>query len=203
MTSVERYAAKYGFAVVMPCGDRSFYQDMVYGLHYFTYISKELPELVQRYFRVSGEPEDTFVAGLSMGGYGTMRCAFTYPESYGAAAAFSSVADIRRWRTAKQKNNMMLDELAGMWGSELEVPDEADLFCLSDKAAALPPLYMACGQEDPLLEVNQNLYQHLHKQGRDVVMESWEGSHEWSFWDVAIQKAFAFFAAGGKMEDKK
>lgn len=200
MTSVERYAAQYGFCVVMPSGERSFYQDMTYGLHYFAYISEELPRITRKMFQISDAPKDTFVAGLSMGGYGAMRCAFTNPQSYGAAAAFSSVADIRRWRSAKQKRNLMLDELAGMWGTNLEVPDEADLFCLSSKADSLPPLYMACGLEDPLLEVNQNLYHHLQSKGHQVVMEAWEGSHEWAFWDTAIQKAFAFFAAGGKTE---
>ena len=48
-----------------------------------------------------------------MGGYGTMRCAFTYPEAYGAAAAFSSVADIRRWRTAERVMNAVIQDYAG------------------------------------------------------------------------------------------
>ena len=67
-TSVERYVAPLGLAVVMPQVHRSFYSDEVYGRRYWTFVSEELPELVASWFRVSQRREDTFVAGLSMGG---------------------------------------------------------------------------------------------------------------------------------------
>lgn len=193
MTSVERYANRYGFAVVMPSGERGFYQDMKHGLQYFSYISQELPRLTQKLFCISSAPEDTFIAGLSMGGYGTLRCVLSNPGAYGAAAAFSSVADIRRWRRGKEERGMMLGELAGMWG-EGPIPDEADLYALAQKVQGCPRLYLACGEQDPLLEVNQAFYHWLTEKGHPAVLETWQGGHDWAFWDVAIQKAFAFFA---------
>ena len=69
-TSVERYAAEKGLAVVMPRVERSFYSDEVHGGAYWTFLSQELPAIVGELFRVSDAREDTFVAGLSMGGYG-------------------------------------------------------------------------------------------------------------------------------------
>ncbi len=39
-TSIERYAAKYGIAIVMPNGDRSWYTDMAHGCRYFTFVSE-------------------------------------------------------------------------------------------------------------------------------------------------------------------
>ena len=42
-TSIERYARKYGTAVVMPEVQRSFYTDMVLGQQYFQFVLEELP----------------------------------------------------------------------------------------------------------------------------------------------------------------
>ena len=49
-TAVERYAQEYGVAVVMPEVQRSFYTDMQYGVNYFSYVYKELPEIMHRLF---------------------------------------------------------------------------------------------------------------------------------------------------------
>src|SRR3954452_23097967 len=47
-TSIERYVAPRGLAVVMPQVRRSFYTDEAYGGGYWTFVSEELPELVGR-----------------------------------------------------------------------------------------------------------------------------------------------------------
>src|SRR6478752_8532516 len=72
-TSIERYVAPLGLAVVMPQVHRSFYTDEAYGGRFWTFVSEELPALVSELFRVSTAREDTFVAGLSMGGYGALK----------------------------------------------------------------------------------------------------------------------------------
>src|SRR3954447_5496722 len=74
-TSIERYAADLGLAVVMPQVHRSFYADERGGGRFWTFLSAELPRLVDDFFRVSQRREDTFVAGLSMGGYGALKWA--------------------------------------------------------------------------------------------------------------------------------
>ena len=71
-TSVERYAAEHGLAVVMPSAGRSFYADERHGHAYWTYVADELPQVVRRFFRVTDDPARTYVAGLSMGGYGAL-----------------------------------------------------------------------------------------------------------------------------------
>src|SRR6476619_260039 len=71
-TSIERYAAPLGLAVVMPQVQRSFYADEVHGERFFTFLSDELPEVVQRFFRVPPAREDPFVDGPSLDGYGEL-----------------------------------------------------------------------------------------------------------------------------------
>ena len=71
-TSIERYAEAYGLTVVMPNGDVSFYTDMKHGRKYYTHIAQEIPRIAQEFLHVSGRREDSFIAGLSMGGYGAL-----------------------------------------------------------------------------------------------------------------------------------
>src|SRR5258705_10079650 len=74
-TSIERYVAPLGLAVIMPQLQRSFSLDEAHGNRYWTFLSDELPAIVESFFRVSHRREDTFVAGLSMGGYAAMKWA--------------------------------------------------------------------------------------------------------------------------------
>jgi putative tributyrin esterase len=93
-SSVERYAEDLGLAVVMPSVDRSFYANEAYGMRFWDLLSAELPERVGRFFRVSARREDTFVAGLSMGGYGAVKWALREPERFAAAATLSGALDL-------------------------------------------------------------------------------------------------------------
>ena len=94
-TSIERYATEYGICVVMPFGGRSFYTDQKNGEKYYTYISKELPARMSEFFNVSPKREDRFIAGNSMGGYGSLKIALKNSDTFGTAAGLSSVSNIR------------------------------------------------------------------------------------------------------------
>ena len=81
-TSIERYASEKGIAVVMPDGDLSWYTDMKHGQNYFTFMADELPAVCRDFFpKMSPRREDTFVAGLSMGGYGAFKLGSTTGRS--------------------------------------------------------------------------------------------------------------------------
>ncbi|PWQ83076.1 peptidase M13, partial [Stenotrophomonas maltophilia] len=57
----------------------------------------ELPTRMRYIFPLSARPEDNYLLGNSMGGYGTLRYAFTYPERFAAVAALSPVTDLIRF----------------------------------------------------------------------------------------------------------
>ncbi len=181
-TSIERYAADYGICVVMPCGGRSFYTDMKYGMKYFSYITEELPNVVREFFRVSDKREDTYIAGLSMGGYGALKAALRKPEVYCAAAGLSSVADI--------KCGMFDDTLVPVFGEELNISDEEDLFFLAEKtnlSPVKPRIFMGVGTEDFLYEPNMRLKQKFKQLDYDFTYRESSGSHNWAFWDEYIK----------------
>lgn len=198
-TSIERYASERGIAVVMVNADRSWYCDMKYGGRYFTYLTDELPKICRHFFRgMSEKREDNFVAGLSMGGYGALKCALTYPDRYAAAASLSGAVDIAAYVEGKNE----LDD--PYWYSILGEFDKVrgsknDLFALATTCAAAPEkprLMLWCGTEDHLISSNRRLKAHLDALSLDNTYSESEGDHSWHWWDLHIQKALAFFLEG-------
>lgn len=199
-TSIERYVASMGLAVVMPAVHRSFYTDMACGPKYWTFVSEELPKIVQSFFPISEKRQDTFVAGLSMGGYGAFKLAFSQPERFAAAASLSGALDTaaiyERWGKAKAQ------EKESIFGKTIKNTDN-DLFHLSAKLAKSskpkPMLFQCCGTEDYLYGDNINFRNHIEKLGTfKLHYEEAPGVHEWGFWDANIQKVLKWLPLKGK-----
>lgn len=188
------FAECFDIAVVMPEVQRSFYQDMRYGMHYYTYITQELPELVGKMFNVSVAPEDLMIAGQSMGGYGALMCGLSNPERFHAIGAFSSVTDLQHFvfdiPVRKETRGLDRDTIA-IFGEEKHIPVQRDLYRLAEQCAAngkCPDIYMACGLQDELCGENVKLDRHLTQLGIAHTFETWDGAHDWDFWDVAMKK---------------
>ncbi len=179
-SSIERYAAKYGICVVMPTGAKSFYSDMKYGMKYYTYIAKELPQIIEDMFNVSSAREDRYIGGLSMGGYGAMKIALTERGRYAAAIALSPVADI--------KNKLFADHLIPVFGDT--IPDSADLFWLASEHnndPIKPRIYMTVGENDFMYDDNIKLRKHFEMLDYDYTFVQTQGDHSWDLWDRTIQ----------------
>ena len=189
-TSVERYAAAHNLAVIMPAVNHSFYANEVYGEKYWDYVATELPKVLHRFFRLSSKPEDTFVAGLSMGGYGAMKLALSFPERFGAAACFSGALDIADTYGSGRHQS---EEQTRIFGDVKTIPgSDNDLFHLlakNSKAKKKPRLYVSCGTADFLYHQFKKFIPEAKKAGWNVTTYEEEGvGHEWAFWDREISK---------------
>lgn len=191
-TSIERYATTAGIAVVMPAVDRSFYANEAHGHRYWDYVSEELPDLVSRFLNVSRDPATTYVAGLSMGGYGALKHAFTHPERYAAVASLSGVADITQLAGRLERAEIVRRVFDGRFGPE---DDLYDLLSRIDPATA-PRLYVGCGtEEDRLMPPNTRLVEEARARGLDVTEDFRPGTHEWGLWDAQIQDVIAWLGS--------
>ena len=197
-TSIERYAEDLNLAVVMPAVHLSFYTDMAHGGKYWQFISEEVPALVRDMFPLSTRSEDNFVAGLSMGGYGAFKLAFTHPDRYAAAASLSGALDIREVVKAHRDpaNKAWLAEMRTVFGDPSKVPgSKHDLFTLAKKVAkgkVKPRLYQCCGTEDQLYADNLRFRDVVRKLPLDLTYEEGPGEHNWAYWDKMIQNVLAW-----------
>lgn len=192
-TSIERYVAGMNVAVVMPSTHLGWYTDMKHGLKYWTFISQELPEICRGFFpQLSQRREDTYAAGLSMGGYGALKCGLLAPDTFGACASLSGAADMASLADAPAGHGVQEEPvfinafgpLRGIRGTENDLLHLASQ--LKDKAKR-PRLYMWCGTEDFLIQGNRTLRDHLMALDYDLVYEESPGDHQWSYWDEKIQ----------------
>lgn len=188
-TAIERYATESGIAVVMPEVRRSFYADEVHGEKYWTWVSEELPAILARTLRISTAREDTFVAGLSMGGFGALKLALHHPERFAAAATLSGAID---------PTTMDLDWAGTLrervWG-DAEIaggPDDLVGLLASADPAALPALFLDCGTEDQLIVQNERFLAEAARHGVEVTSRLRPGAHTWDFWDQGIQDVLAW-----------
>jgi putative tributyrin esterase len=192
-TSIERYVAPLGLAVVMPQVHRSFYADQHYGGGYWTFLSEELPDLVSAWFAVSQERADTFVAGLSMGGYGALKWALRQPDRFAAAASLSGAVNVAGLRTqrVRPEDPRMFDRV---FGDRAVADGPDDLLWLLDHAdpAGLPPLYVCCGTEDALIDDNRTFEDRARAAGVALTTDFGPGEHDWAYWDATIQDVLAW-----------
>ena len=197
-TSIERYATDHRIAVVMPTGENSFYLNKASGKQYFSYMTEELPQRMAKWFPLSSEPEDTYLAGLSMGGYGTLKIALTYPERFHEIAIFSAAVDPC---TLLAVTNAFDDKVVSAtfcaaFGED-EVKAEDDPIRLLESRIAegkkIPKIIQYEGKQDFLYEMNRTFCDKAKELGAELIYEEWEGEHNWKFWDRAIEKALDVF----------
>lgn len=204
-TRIQSLAEARNLAVIMPCGDNKFYLDnWKSGENYGTFVGEELVELTRKTFPLSEKREDTFIGGLSMGGYGAMRNGLKYTDTFGYIAALSSALILDGVYASQYKDEWSIGNryyYESIFGNidELKGSDK-DYYALVENALkegkTLPKIYMACGTEDGLFEPNERFHNFLTEKGVEHVFDKGPGIHNWAFWDEYIEKAMNYLPIG-------
>lgn len=192
LTGLERYLRNYRVMVVMPSMHNSYYSNETYGYAYFDYYTKELPQFIEATFNVSNKKENRYIAGLSMGGYGAIKAALTYPDRYNKACSFSGAMDVETMRRLNPTNPRK-GAFDSIFGFETSKDTPNDLFYLaSNVKGELPGIYFSCGKQDFLYQDNIRFKALLEKLNIPFTYEESDGDHNWEFWDKYIQEALKF-----------
>jgi len=185
-TRIQKWAEEKNLAVVMPSGDNAFYfKSPTPWNDYETFVGKELPELTRRMFPLSDKREDTFIAGLSMGGYGALRNGIVFSDIFSYVAGLSSALHLFD-DLSEEANIGLFDDLNAASKTNLNHKVAAtEMF--KDKKE-IPKFYMACGRQDDLFEANMDFRDFLKDNGADVTWDEEDAGHDWDFWDSQIKK---------------
>lgn len=131
-----------------------------------------------------------------MGGYGALRNGLKYHDTFGCIAGLSSALETES--LVKRTNESPIFFLnrsfsEGIFGDLTKVID-SDMNPkwlarrLIEETANIPKIYMACGDNDMLLEANRDFKNYLLDIGIPVTYEEGPGGHDWDFWDQYIKK---------------
>lgn len=180
-TNVEMYAEEQRIAVVNISAENKAYAK-VGGDDFVRFLDEELPEFLLNYFPISDKPEDTYIAGLSMGGFGAYLHGLTHPERFRAIGAFSAATQLNPKTFAE---NPM-----GAGGDAEKAYDLHELAKkIKEEGKKFPKIYAACGDKDFLFQADKAFAEELKEAGADVTWKEVAGfGHEWRFWDQQVEQ---------------
>lgn len=199
-SSIRAYAEKNQLAVVMPSGENSFYlDDEQADIRYAGYLA-ELVAFTRGMFPLSEKREETYIGGLSMGGFGALRNGFYYSELFGKAICLSGAYIQDSLADMKEEGNGVAPRgyYERIFG-DLKTAAQSDknpVVCAQKavQRGLVPDVFMACGTEDFLLSENRAMQEKLKQLGVCVNYFEAGGAHNWEFWNVWIEKAVAWLA---------
>ena len=107
-----------GIAIVLPDGENLFYQDLPDRMTFYsTYVGKELVEVTRKMLPLSTKREDTFIGGISMGGYGALYNGFKYRDTFSKVVAFSPAADACMLLAGSEAPGFSRAQFEGIFGN--------------------------------------------------------------------------------------
>jgi putative tributyrin esterase len=197
-SKIQELSQRYNIAVFMPSGENNFYlDDMDKGDLFGEYVGNDLVEFTRKMFQLSNKREDTFIGGLSMGGYGAIRNGLKYADNFSRIIALSSAliihniagipSDFKDPIADYKYYTRVFGDLNQLLGSDKD--PEALIVNLKKKNAAIPDIYMACGTEDFLLNENHKYRDFLFSENINLTYVEGPGVHDWNFWNEYIEKA--------------
>ncbi len=198
-TKLAEYAAKYNYIIVTPEGDDGWYTDSASlpNDKYESYIAQELIPEIERKFRAIPDREHRAIAGLSMGGYGSLKFGLKYPEKFVLVGSFSGAvmaATLTQKQAETTKWQALIDSIKNTYGADDSPTRKAnDVFGIvrempADKLKTLPFMYISCGTEDGLIVTNHDFSNLLLEKKIPHEFRELPGIHDWKFWDAQIQE---------------
>ena len=193
-SNVADYSRTLPLIIVMPDGENQWYTNAADGAARFEdYVLTDLQADVVKKFRTINSRYGRAIAGLSMGGYGSLKLALKRPAAFSVAASFSGAFGVTRdgelERLIGGAEGTRIQKIFGPAGSQTR--RENDVFALAAalKPASAPYIYMDCGIADnSLIAANRELVIAIHKTGTAYEYHEIRGAHAWDYWDRRIRE---------------
>jgi S-formylglutathione hydrolase FrmB len=178
--------------IVMPDAGTTWYVDRKEKME--TAVMQDLLGDVQRTFRVIDARNGRLIAGLSMGGYGALRFALKYPETFAAAGLLSPAiydSEPPQASGARRVGVFGAPELDAQVWQQLNYPALWDAF-LAKKIAV--PMYINSGDDDDFFTEAEatRLYTLLRKNSQPAELRIVDGPHRWPVWESTIGDAMLY-----------
>lgn len=211
-TNIRYLAEAKGIAVILPSGENSFYLDILVkdGClgDFGEYVGKELVDVTREMFPLSRKREDTFISGMSMGGYGALRNGLKYHDTFGKIAVFAAAAHFyeysREWvrTTGNVCGELMnfgnLDETEKTDRNPRVLIENIQKQNEQEGKNNFPDIFIICGVEDHLLDANRQIAEALKEAGASVIFEPRPGRHDFKFCDDNLPDVLDWLAPVSK-----
>jgi len=178
-------------------------------LHYDDYVAHDLVKWVDSHYRTRATRASRGIAGLSMGGYGAVSIALSYPTLFAAAASHSGVVSPRligptpyagQPRYARDSTELRTTRLwramASPFGRDTIGWIARDpgrmVERLVARKRAVPALLIDSGLDDPYVDQSRDLHATLQRLRVPHRYAEWPGGHTWDYWRAHGAESAAF-----------
>jgi S-formylglutathione hydrolase FrmB len=191
------------FLIVAPEGGRTFYINAADGrVRYSDFFLQEFVPLIESKYRIEKKRNRRGISGISMGGYGALRFAFSHPEMFSAVSAQSAalITETPEEIDTGIRAGMQLGKLlATVFGDPIDVRhwDENNPFVLARRNAAelkKVAIYFNCGQDDNygFEKGAAALNEELNKEGVKHVYHAYPGDHSIAYFLTHFEEVMEF-----------
>lgn len=195
LTKLSDYAKAYDVIIVTPEGGNGWYTDSVSNDQekWESYIVQELIPEVDKKFRTLPTRDKRAIAGLSMGGFGSLKFGLKYPDKFVLAGSFSGALGAAQI-TEKTVGGAIGKTIDGIFGPvESETRKSNDLFGIirsltPETMKSIPFIYLDCGTEDFLFQNNREFVNLLVEKKVSHEYRQLPGVHDWKYWDKQVQE---------------
>lgn len=196
-SNIRMLADQYSLAVVMPAGENSFYVDgRASGTLWGEFAGSEIVDFTRKVFPLSPKREDTFIGGLSMGGFGATRLGFYYHRRFSKIISLSGAFLTDRIAGQKEGYRDGVGDYEYYYHTfgdldQIKQSPKDPFWCARQAVEQkdAPEIYMACGRDDFLLPENRDARAKLEKIGITPYYIEGEGYHDWKFWNQQLEPA--------------
>lgn len=187
--------------IVMPdanTSQRGYFNDLSGKWRYEDFFFEEFMPHVEKKYRIKTDKKYRAVAGLSMGGGGTLMYAMHHPELFSSACPLSASV-----------GPLALEEARTRFNRDKQPVSDADLMAYYNRHSALQLVsnmpedqkkavrwYIDCGDDDFLYEGNSLLHIAMRKKEIPHQFRIREGGHTWTYWRTALPEVLEFVSMG-------
>ncbi len=189
--------------IAMPDAGVSWYINNFDGsVKYEDFFIKEFMPYIEKTYRVKTEKRYRGVAGLSMGGFGTLVYALKHPELFAACAPLSAAIwdDNDAITTPKDRYDQTF---AVLYGKGLEGKDRLNETWYSNNPLSIVAkksaeelkkvkYWIDCGDDDFLINGNMSLHKAMKDKAIPHEFRVRDGVHNWTYWRTGIVDALKF-----------
>lgn len=195
-----------GIAVILPDGENMFYQDIPEAMTFYsTYVGKELVEMTRKLLPLSAKREDTYIGGISMGGYGALYNGMKYRDTFSKVVSFSPACDPYALLVEANAPEFSATQFERLFGeketyinSDRNVERAWTMKATAGKAESMsqrPELFMCCGVDDRVVYSEVKKFEEaLQAAHVPLIYREGPGDHEIEYWQRMLDPAFSFLA---------
>lgn len=178
--------------IVMPDARATWYRNAFDGPdQYEDFFFNTFIPTVEKQVRVKSDRESRAVAGLSMGGYGTLLYALRHSDMFSAAYAMSPA--VMYGQNRAKRESVDSDETFERLRSYEEAYDVVELLSkVEDKKAVR--FTIDCGDDDFCLPGALTFFQKARELEVPCELRVRDGVHYWDYWRVSLPQALDFIS---------